>query len=160
VTAAPWGRSHRAIVTALAPLLAKRESSIRLPQAFHQSGRRDLNPRPLDPQSESGRRRTSVEVARQASDLRILLPGIGRRRPGSAGVGSPFGSLAEDLAFGRRRGVPLTAVAASSLQRQYAMLTQADVECVSRVIRLSNGGSISAGSAEPWRGDTQPGRRW
>jgi len=61
------------------------------------SGRRDLNPRPLDPQSLSGGRQRSREVAHLALELRRRSPDVGQRRAQSDDVGSPFGSPAWTL---------------------------------------------------------------
>jgi len=54
----------------------------------YQSGRPDLNRRPLDPQSRSGRRWTSLSVAQWALDQPRQSPGVAGRRPTSACVGS------------------------------------------------------------------------
>jgi hypothetical protein len=59
----------------------------------YQSGRPDLNRRPLDPQSRSGRRWTSPGVAQWALDQARQSPGVAGRRLMSACVGSWFGSF-------------------------------------------------------------------
>src|SRR5262249_22453140 len=61
----------------------------------YQSGRPDLNRRPLDPQSRSGRRWTSLSVAQRALDQPQQSPDVAGCRLMSAGVGSWFGSFAE-----------------------------------------------------------------
>jgi hypothetical protein len=67
-----------------------------VPRLFEKpSGRRGLNPRPLDPQSDSGRRPAWLAVARRAVDLRELSPAIARHRP-------PSSALAPRLALAAR----------------------------------------------------------
>src|SRR5499427_5248004 len=60
----------------------------------YQSGRPDLNRRPLDPQSRSGRRWTWLSVAQWAPDQPRQSPGVAGCRLKSACVGSWFGSFA------------------------------------------------------------------
>src|SRR6516164_8519792 len=60
----------------------------------YQSGRPDLNRRPLDPQSRSGRRWTWLSVAQWTLDQPRQSPGVAGCRLMSACVGSWFGSFA------------------------------------------------------------------
>ena len=63
-------------------------------KCYYQSGRPDLNRRPLDPQSRSGRRWAWLSVAQWALDQARQSPGVAGRRLKSACVGSWFGSFA------------------------------------------------------------------
>ena len=85
----PSAHARRAIVQQDGPFVGSRGVKIFLKKLVYQSGRPDLNRRPLDPQSRSGRRWASLSGHLTRLDSR--LTGC---RLMSACVGSWFGSFA------------------------------------------------------------------